>query len=150
MSEPGAGPAAHRVQVTIDCADPQAMADFWQLALGYIEQPPPEEYPDWNAFADAVGIPVEDRDRFGAVVDPAGQGPRLLFQKVPEGKVVKNRVHLDIDVGAKLTGDERKPAVREHAQRLVAVGATLVGERTYGISWWIVLTDPEGNEFCLQ
>jgi hypothetical protein len=84
-------------------------------------------------------------------VDPANRGPRLLFLWVPEGKAAKNRVHLDISCSDRPHGsDERKAAVREHAQRLVAAGATLIGERNDDISWWIVLTDPEGNEFCLQ
>lgn len=63
---------------------------------------------------------------------------------------MKNRLHLDVKVGLGLRGDELKATVREHARRLVAAGATLVGERDENSSWWLVLTDPEGNEFCLQ
>jgi glyoxalase superfamily protein len=150
-SEPTGGQAAHRAQVTFDCVDPQRLTSFWCLAMNYIEQPPPPGYGTWDAFADEKGIPVSERFKFGAAVDPANHGPRLLFLWVPEGKVAKNRVHLDVSVGSEPHGsDERKAAVREHARRLVAAGATLIGERDDNISWWIVLTDPEGNEFCLQ
>ncbi len=137
-------------QVSLDCAAPAELARFWCLALNYVEQPPPPGYDSWDAFADSVGIPVAERSKFGAAVDPAGVGPRLLFHGVTEGNVVKNRLHLDINAGGSLRGDERRAAVREHAERLVSDGATLVAERSDNVSWWIVLTDPEGNEFCLQ
>jgi hypothetical protein len=146
----GAGGHGPRVQISVDCADPVAMTAFWNVALGYVEQPPPEGFDSWDAFADSVGMPAEQRHDMGSSVDPAGVGPRLLFHKVPEGKVVKNRWHLDLNVGAGLRGSERQSAVREHAQRLVAAGAAIVGERHDDISWWMVLTDVEGNEFCLQ
>jgi hypothetical protein len=153
-SEGDDGPAGHRVghqlQVAIDCADPPELARFWCLALNYIEQPPPPGYDSWDAFADQAEIPVAERFKYGSAIDPAGRGPRLFFRWVPEPKVVKNRLHLDVNVGAGLDGDERKAAVREHAQRLIAAGATLVAERHESMSWWMVLTDPEGNEFCLQ
>ena len=145
------GPApAYGVQISVDCADPAAMTRFWSLALGCVEQPPPEGFADWAAFADAVGIPDDERNRFGSAVDPAGVGPRLLFQVVPEGKTAKNRMHLDVNVGAGLHGDDRRRAVRDHAGRLIAAGAQLVEEREDADSWWIVLHDIEGNEFCLQ
>lgn len=150
-SEPAAEPSGYRVQATFDCANPQGLARFWCLAMNYVEQPPPTGYDSWDGFADEMGIPVAERFKFGAAVDPANRGPRLLFLWVPEEKRAKNRMHLDVSVGTLPRGsDERKAAVREHAQRLVAAGATLIGERNDNISWWIVLTDPEGNEFCLQ
>ncbi|MGI8667875.1 MAG: VOC family protein [Jatrophihabitans sp.] len=142
--------AGYRFQVSIDCADPAAQSVFWCRALGYIEQPPPEGFDSWDAFADTVDMPAEERTKFGSAVDPAGVGPRLLFHRVPEGKVVKNRLHFDVSVGGGMLGDERLAAVREHAERLVEAGARLVEERADNFSWWIVLKDPEGNEFCLQ
>jgi hypothetical protein len=142
--------AGLRVQLVIDCADPAAMTRFWCLALSYIEQPPPPGYASWDAVADEAGMSAEYRSGFGSAVDPAGVGPRLLFLRVPEPKSVKNRLHLDVNVGAGLAGDEREAKVRGHAERLVVAGASLVAERSDQVSWWIVLTDPEGNEFCLQ
>ena len=146
----GAKPAGHRFQVSIDCSDTAVMTEFWCLALHYVEQPPPEGFDTWDAFADTVNMPADERSKFGSVVDPAGVGPRLLFHRVPEGKVVKNRLHFDINVGGALRGGERQQVVREHAATLVAAGATLVEERQDEFSWWMVLIDPEGNEFCLQ
>lgn len=139
-----------RVQISIDCADPAALTGFWNLALGYVDQPPPEGFDSWDAFADSVGVPAERRGDMRSSVDPAGAGPRLLFNRVPEGKQTKNRWHLDVNVGAGLRGGERQAVVREHAERLVAAGGTLVAERHDEYSWWIVMTDLEGNEFCLQ
>ncbi|UQX90150.1 hypothetical protein M6D93_09165 [Jatrophihabitans telluris] len=141
---------AFSFQVSMDCHDTAVMTRFWSLALNYVAQPPPPGFADWDAFADEYGIPVEERSGFGSVVDPAGEGPRLFFHAVPEDKVVKNRVHLDVNVGRRLEDDERAAAVRAHAERLVAAGAAIVAERWDAGSRWTVMTDPEGNEFCLQ
>ena len=73
------------IQVTFDAADPQALAEFWAAALDYILQPPPAGFESWDAFADANDILEENRNDLAAVVDPEGEGSRLLFQRVPEG-----------------------------------------------------------------
>lgn len=139
---------APRFQVSFDANDPRALGAFWAVALpGYVEQPPPEGHDSWDAFAAAVGLPPEAATRIYALVDPSGRLPRLLFQKVPEAKASKNRVHLDVSVAAP---GEDFAAVRRHAERLVAAGATLVEERSDQLSRWIVLLDPEGNELCVQ
>lgn len=83
-------------QVTFDCHDIETMARFWTVALSYDLQEPPEGFSSWADFATNQGIP-EELWRV-ALVDPAGKGPRLFFQPVPEGKKAKNRVHLDINV----------------------------------------------------
>ena len=138
-------------QVTFDANDTQLLADFWAEALGYVLQPPPPGYESWEDFADKMEIPVEDRDKLAAVVDPDGAGPRLLFQKVPEGKTAKNRMHLDVNVGSGLEGDARRDAVDAKAQSLAEHGATLVAARQGNFGeYWIVMQDPEGNEFCVQ
>ncbi len=149
-SDEPATAAGFRLQVSIDCTDPAAMTTFWNLALGYVEQPPPPGFDSWDAVADSPRQAEEKRTGTGSSVDPAGVGPRLLFHRVPERKVVKNRLHFDVTVGAGSSGEDRKAAVRSHAQRLVQAGATITGERSDEFSWWIVLTDIEGNEFCLQ
>ncbi|MEZ0448375.1 VOC family protein [Cellulomonas sp. ICMP 17802] len=141
------------VQVTFDAADPEALGRFWGEVLGYVEQPPPEGYASWDAFLDSIGAPPEDRDSTYAVIDPDGVGPRLLFQRVPEGKTAKNRVHLDVDVGAGLDRADRPARCRQRVAELERLGATQLrvfeGEEGPG-SFWIVMADPEGNEFCLQ
>ena len=90
--------AAFDVQTVIGCTDPSGLAEFWAEALAYVVEPPPAGFDSWAEFAERIGIPPKDRDRLAAVVDPERVRPRVLFQKAPETKKVKNRVHLDIDV----------------------------------------------------
>jgi len=124
-----------QVQVTFDCAEPERVARFWGEVLGYVLPSTSEDFANWCACA-----------------DPAGVGPRLFFQRVPEGKVVKNRVHLDVRVGTGLVGEERVAALEAECARLVPLGATRVrllvaddeNEST------LVMQDVEGNEFCLD
>jgi len=142
-------PVSYSFQVTFDCHDIQAMTRFWAVALNYSLQPPPEGFASWLEFAAAQGIPKELWH--GAVIDPAGPGPRLFFQPVPEGKTAKNRVHLDINVtdGAESKADGRLLALA-HVDRCVEAGATLVGVFDGHDGWHISMLDPEGNEFCIQ
>ena len=87
---------ARDVQITFDCADPAGLAAFWAEALGYQLQGPPEGFESWEQALQAMGVPPESRNDASAVVDAKGSGPRLFFQRVPEGKRAKNRVHLDV------------------------------------------------------
>ena len=142
---------AARIQVTFDAADPAALADFWMEALGYVIPPPPPEFESWDAWATAMGIPEESWNDARAIEDPDGAGPRIFIQKVPEPKTAKNRVHLDVSVAARGTpAEERRAMVDAEAERLVAAGATKVGPVAQRDEYWVVLLDPEGNEFCLQ
>lgn len=138
-----------RFQVSFDADDPARLAGFWAVALGYVEQPPPPGFDSWEAFLDSVDMPLEERDRATALVDSAGAGPRLFFQKVPEGKTSKNRVHLDVDAGG---ADHDWAKVEAHVRTLEEAGGAKVEERRdeFGLSRWVVMTDPEGNELCLQ
>lgn len=134
--------------MTFDCADPHAQAAFWAQVTGAVVE-------DHSTLVDqlvAAGrltaeerIVVDGHSAFrdvAAISDPAGTEPRYFFQRVPEGKTAKNRVHVDIHVEP-----EDKPA---EVERLTALGARLVethrdrGPDTY------VMRDPEGNEFCLH
>ncbi len=138
------------IQVTFDCADPDRLARFWADALGYVVQPPPEGYPSWPALLAEMGVPEEQWGDRSAVVDPDGSGPRLLFQRVPEGKAAKNRMHLDVNVGVGLPPDQRPARVDAEVQRLTHAGATRLRAATEHGEYWVVMADPEGNEFCLQ
>jgi hypothetical protein len=129
-------------QVTFDAASPRALGAFWCEVLGYVEQPPPPGFDTWEEALDAWGIDRSDPDRAFAIVDPEGDGPRVFFQKVPEGKSAKNRVHLDVNVGP--------DAMHAKAEELEALGATRVGEHEEPGGHWISMLDPEGNELCLQ
>lgn len=141
------------IQVTFDCADPGALARFWAAALGYEVQAPPQPFTTWDEALEAWGVPAERRNDASAVVAPDGSGPRLFFQRVPEGKQAKNRVHLDVRAAPGLAGTDRMAALEAEADRLVALGATRVQRhepRPPLDAGHLVLTDPEGNEFCLD
>jgi hypothetical protein len=138
------------VQVTFDCAQPRAVAQFWKAALGYVDPPLPPGFDSWDAFD--ASLPPEDQGCASACQDPDGVGPRLFFQRVPEGKTVKNRLHLDVRVGTGLTGDERVAALEAEAARLVALGARrlhLLPADDINEAC-LVMQDVEGNEFCLD
>ncbi|WP_221353542.1 VOC family protein [Streptomyces beigongshangae] len=139
-----------RFQVTFDCAEPERVARFWCEVLGYVVPPPPEGFAGRDDFDRS--LPAEQQGSAFACVDPSGVGPRLFFQRVPEGKAAKNRLHLDVRVGTGLVGQERLAALEAECARLVALGATRVRVLLadgYDESC-IVMQDIEGNEFCLD
>ena len=110
-----------RFGLVLDCADPALLAEFWAGALGYIN--------------------VGSAGAYVALYPPDRSGPKLLLQHVDEAKIVKNRMHLDIET----------PDIASEAVRLVGLGARRVTDTTcheHG-STWILMTDPEGNEFCI-
>jgi hypothetical protein len=139
-----------QIQVTFDCAEPERVARFWCEVLGYVPPPPPEGFASWDDFNRS--LPPEQQGSAFACSDPTGVGPRLYFQRVPEGKVVKNRVHLDVRVATGLVGEERLAVLESECARLVPLGATRVqllladGENES----CLVMQDVEGNEFCLD
>ena len=113
--------AAPRFGLVLDCVDPERLAEFWADALGYVN--------------------VGSAGAYVALYPREGNGPKLLLQRVDEPKQSKNRMHLDIEV----------PNIRAEATRLSALGARPVSENPcseHG-STWILMTDPEGNEFCI-
>lgn len=144
---------AREIQVTIDCADPARLAEFWADALGYEVQAPPAGFATWDAALEAMGIPAERRNDASAIVAPSGAGPRVYFQRVPEAKTTKNRLHLDLRAAPGLSGDDRMAALEQECARLVGHGARRVARHEPAPPMGgghIVMTDPEGNEFCLD
>ncbi len=135
--------------IVIDCAHPRELSHFWADVLGY---PRAEWPPDMRAELRAAGLTDDDLSKRSIAEDPDGVGPRFFFQQVPEEKVVKNRVHVDINAtpGRRATPEE----VDAEKDRIVSLGATVV--RRYDQRWGPVLeyhyvmADPEGNEFCIQ
>jgi hypothetical protein len=140
-------------QVVMDCADPARLAAFWAEALRYRLQDPPDGFATWHDWLKAQGVPESEWNSASAVVDPDGAGPRIYFQRVPEGKVVKNRVHLDLNVGGPRTTtpvDERRRRIDAEVERLVAVGALKLQSREVRGVYFVNMVDPEGNEFDVQ
>ena len=142
------------VQITFDCADPTELAEFWADVLGYQVQPPPDGFDSWPAALESFGVPRDQWNSKSAIVPVDGDGPRVFFQRVPEGKAAKNRVHLDVRAAPGLTGDERMETLEAEATRLEALGASRayrVEPDAAGMEFgFITMHDPEGNEFCLD
>ena len=139
---------AHDVQVAVDCARPHELADWWAEALGWEVEPQDEAFirrmvAEGHASEEHT---VHHRGALRwrsatALRSPEPGRPRVLFQAVPEPKTVKNRLHLDVHVGA----DRREAEVA----RLVGMGATELWRESQGPYSWVTLADPEGNEFCV-
>jgi hypothetical protein len=130
---------ARRFGVTIDCADPAALAAFWADLLGYrVDEGP------------SIDGPEAERNAWAATSDPDGVGPIVFFQRVPEGKVAKNRMHLDIETGGDGTYEERRERIETERERLKGLGASdHRGAQDEPPSYWVRMNDPDGNEFCL-
>ena len=130
--------------ITFDCAEPAILAAFWRRALGYVEGAPPAGSATWEEYLASVGVPPEEWGDGAYIEDPEGLRPAISFLKVPEVKTAKNRVHLDL---APPSPDQRDEEVR----RITALGATVVDDRRKPDgTGWVVLADPEGNEFCVE
>ncbi|MET7673534.1 VOC family protein [Streptomyces seoulensis] len=146
-----------RWKVVVDAVDPHAQADFWGGALHYeaednsglierllgfgaLSGEATVEYHGRPAFRDLVAVRHPD-DLYDSETG-TGLGRRVLFQRVPEAKSGKNRLHLDLHAGP-----ERRA---EEVARLIALGATVLREVSGPAGAWTVLADPEGNEFCVQ
>lgn len=139
-------------QVTFDASDPKTLANFWLDALRYRRPSPPAPFDTWAAFALDRGISEDNWDNFDGLEDPDGDGPRLFFQKVPEAKTAKNRVHLDLRVADRESDAEtQRHDIDSEVDRLVGIGATKIEDFDEpGLGIWTVMHDPEGNEFCVD
>ncbi|MEU6912926.1 VOC family protein [Streptomyces olindensis] len=157
MTQTPASPAPVHWKVVIDARDPHAQAGFWAAALRYevednsaliekllgsgaLPEEATVEFHGRRAFRDLIAVrhpgdPFEEDSG-------TGLGRRLLFQRVPEAKTVKNRLHLDLHPG----GGHRD----EEVARLEGLGASVLRRVTEQGGEWVVMADPEGNEFCVQ
>ena len=147
---------AVRFQLVIDCTNPDRLARFWAAALDYELAPPPAGFATWNDYYRDLGVPDEElahgTDR---ISDPHRQGPSIWFHAVPETKVVKNRLHLDIHASGERADpiEIRRHRVDAEALRLVGLGASTVGPlMADGIldHYAVGMKDPEGNEFDIN
>lgn len=140
---------AYTFQVAVDSSDPHALADWWAKALHWDVEPSNEEF--IRKMVDAGHAAESDTKTHGGVLvwragqainNPEGGSPRVLFQLVPEAKTVKNRMHLDVRVGAE--------HIEQEVERLTAAGARELWRGSQGPHWWVTMADPEGNEFCVS
>ncbi|OLT23834.1 glyoxalase [Ornithinimicrobium sp. CNJ-824] len=152
---------SRQIQVTFGAHDPRTLSVFWRDVLGYVHPPPPgvdlpagaDPLAAWDDFLEQAGVPEDQRNSASALEDPDGSGPHLYFQQVPEDKVAKNRLHLDVRAAPGQEGQERMATLEAECERLVALGARRLQRfepdppMTHG---FIVMADPEGNEFCLD
>jgi hypothetical protein len=135
-------------QVTVDSADPHAQADWWAETLGWRVEPSNEAFiKDMIAKGFATDADTTTHNgvlvwREGAAILHPENGRRVLFQSVPEPKTIKDRIHLDVRVGAE--------KIEEEHRRLLARGATFLHHGQLGPERWITMADPEGNEFCIS
>jgi hypothetical protein len=139
---------AFDLQVVVDSNAPHELADWWAEALGWQVEPQDEAFITRMVQAGAASEADTMRHRgalvwaLGAAITSPDPGrPRVLFQRVPEAKSVKNRLHLDVRVGP-----ERREA---EVARLVGLGATELWRESQGPMEWVTLADPQGNEFCV-
>jgi hypothetical protein len=133
-----------RVQVTFDCADPDSLASFWAEVLRY----PPPDFAERDRKMRAAGFPEDQLESMVSISDPTGAGPRVFFQRVPEPKVVKNRVHLDVGVSA--DGHGTKELIDAEVARVVDLGGRVLHPVSDDAGYFVVMQDPEGNEFCID
>ncbi len=144
---------ATSIQIVFDTGDPDRQARFWAEALRYEVQAPPPGFDSWTAFLRDRGVPEERWNDASAIIDPDGQGPRIFFQRVPEAKTAKNRMHLDLNVsgGPGTAREVRKRRISTEVARLVALGASdRRGPMESEGEYWVRMNDPEDNEFCVQ
>jgi len=142
-------------QLVIDCASPDLLSRFWAEALHYVLAPPPPGFDSWDDFYRSIGVPEDELDG-GAdrIEDPAGEGPAIWFQVVPETKSIKNRLHIDVNAsgGRGSSLETRRERVEAEVARIVALGATRVRTNAEeGLDHYAVaMADPEGNEFDIN
>lgn len=136
---------AQRVQVAVDCQDATRLARFWAGVLGYRILGAPGGFESWEAYSRTQA--QQSGETWCKIVDPDGLGPSLLFHTVPEPKTVKNRIHLD--VRARTGVGDRRRDIDEFVDRILDLGGCIRQAVTDDAGYFVVMEDPEGNEFCV-
>jgi len=141
-----------KVQIVFDCKDPAGLSRFYASALNYKLQDPPEGFATWEDALRAWNVPGEDWNSKSVIVDPDQAGPRIFFQQMDTPKPAKNRLHIDINAStsSNVSLEERKEQVRKAVERITKLGAREPQEWEEDGEYWVVMLDPEGNEFCVQ
>ena len=138
--------------LTFDCENAPAMARFWIIALGYVEKSPPEGWDTWEDWLRHFEVPEEEWDDGASLATRTACCPSVGFLKVPEPKTAKNRLHIDLQVagGRHLEQEVREERIEAMVARLVEAGGAIQDRSMQaGALDHVVMTDPEGNEFCV-
>ena len=137
------------IQIVFAAKDPHRVAEFWRAALGYETEPPPAGFESWEEFLRENNLPASTGDDVDSGIDPAGVGPRIFVERDESPRL--GSVHLDVTM---TTGDmsmaDKKSRVNESVDRLEAIGATRGRVVDRDQQYWVEMTDPEGNWFCVQ
>jgi predicted enzyme related to lactoylglutathione lyase len=148
----GVSEVAYDFQVAVDAARPHVLADWWADALGWTVEPTDEAFIQ-RMITEGYATEADTTTHNGGLVwaegaaiqhpggPESGNSGRIYFQLVPESKTAKNRVHLDVRVGA--------AQIEAEQERLIATGATFLYRASQGPHNWVTMADPEGNEFCI-
>lgn len=139
---------AHTIAFALDCVNPTKLAEFWKLALGYEDEPPPPPFKTRQEWAASFDLSDDDQEDGAWLHDPEGRGPRMFLQETHEPRSgMKNRIHIDVRVADRdAPVEERWAVITEKAALLVAAGASIVREDDRHHFW---MRDPEGNDFCI-
>ena len=137
-----------KLDLTMDAADPERLAEFWRTAIGYVDEPAPAPFANRREWLRSYGEEIADDEPIGAawLIDPRGVAPRLSILPVPEPKIAKNRLHMDLRITPEAAPEQKWAILQAEADRLVAAGASVLWSQECHA---ITLADPEGNEFCL-
>jgi hypothetical protein len=140
------------IHIVFDCADPDRLARFWMVALPGYDFPhgPPDGFPTWQEWADANQIPEDERNTGRTLVDKQGHRPDIFFLRVPEPKTTKNRLHLDVKAGGTAPAQERRARIETLATHLTTAGGSIHRRIDTDEGFWLIMQDPEGNEFCIN
>jgi hypothetical protein len=137
------------IQIVFAAKDPRRVAEFWRAALGYASEPPPAGFESWDEFLRANNLPPSTGDDIDSAIDPTGVGPRILVER--DEPHPRGAVHLDVTVTTReMSMATKRARVDETVERLGSIGATKGRIVDRDREYWVEMTDPEGNWFCVQ
>lgn len=138
-----------KLQIVFAARDPKRVAAFWRAALDYGEEPPPPPFRTWDEFLAANNLPSDTGDDIDSAIDPEGVQPRILVER--DEPHPRGAVHLDVNVNSRETPPpERRRNVDAAVKRFEGLGATRTRVVDHDGQYWVEMTDPEGNWFCVQ
>jgi hypothetical protein len=145
----GYGVGMAKLQIVFAAKDPKRVAAFWRAALDYGEELPPPPFETWDDFLRANNLPPDTGNDIDSAIDPEGVQPRILVERDEPHR--RGAVHLDVNVNTRDTpAEDRRSRVDAAVERFEGLGATTTRVVDHDGQYWIEMTDPEGNWFCVQ